>query len=78
MHPNQPRAALDPTPPAGAVTVKFVVDMDGTVSSSNIKSSSTGDSELDECLARAMYGAPFPELTGGGIVIVSAPLEVSP
>ncbi len=63
---------------AGKVTVKFVVSATGAVASSTVAASTTGDLELDACVARRVHTWVFPQPEGGGIVVVSYPFVFAP
>jgi hypothetical protein len=61
----------------GRLVVKFVAATDGTVSSATVKSSTTGNKELDLCIADAFMLGRFAERLIGGSIITSFPLLVS-
>lgn len=63
---------------AGGLVVKFVVARDGSVSTAGIKSSTVGDSKVENCVAHRFRRFRFPEPPGGGIVVVSYPFELQP
>jgi hypothetical protein len=61
----------------GKVVVKFVIAADGSVSSSEIKSSTlngVGVDSFQQCLLGVFSRLRFPKPAGGGIVIVNYPL----
>ncbi len=66
------RLAVDPSL-HGKLTVKFVIQRDGTVSSAVVKSTTVPDPEVGTCVLEQFMGFVFPAPTGGGIVIVSYP-----
>jgi hypothetical protein len=62
----------------GKIVIKFVIAKDGTVSKSDVKSSTMGNSAVESCIASRFMRFQFPEPKGGGIVIVSYPFIFSP
>ena len=62
----------------GKIVIKFVIAKDGTVSSANTKSSTMGNSAVEQCIVGRFMRFQFPEPKGGGIVIVSYPFLFSP
>lgn len=58
----------------GAVTVKYVIDSAGQVSSASVKSSTVDSTPLESCVIDKLQRLRFPEPAGGGVVIVSYPL----
>jgi outer membrane biosynthesis protein TonB len=62
----------------GKITIKFVIAKDGSVSKSDVKSSTMGNSAVEGCIASRFMQFKFPEPKGGGIVIVSYPFIFSP
>lgn len=62
----------------GKVVIKFVIAPDGTVRSAEIKSSTMGSPEVEDCLTGRFMRFVFPEPRGGGIVIVSYPFIFEP
>lgn len=71
------RALQRQTDLAGKVVVRFTIAKDGSVSSSSVKSSSMGSSEVETCVARRIGALTFPQ-PKGGIVIVSYPFVFAP
>jgi TonB family protein len=61
---------------AGRVTVRFVIDLDGTVSSAS-GASDFADHEIDTCVVGVVKKLVFPK-PEGGIVSVSYPIVFSP
>ncbi len=61
----------------GKVTVKFVIVLDGTVSSAATKESTMNSPALESCVNEKFMTFQFPE-PKGGIVIVSYPFDFSP
>ena len=64
----------------GKVTVKFVIDKDGSVKTAEIKYVSSGldDEKFKADVLATFMGFQFPEPKGRGIVIVSYPFTFSP
>ena len=58
---------------AGKVPVKFVITESGTVASSQPSGSTSGNAELDSCVAGRVRTFVFPKPKGGGVVIVTYP-----
>lgn len=56
-----------------AVTVKFIVGKDGTVTNSTLKHSELGDLGIEACLVDRFAELVLPAPTGGGIAVVSYP-----
>lgn len=63
---------------AGRVTVRFVIEKDGSVSSASDGGSDVADANLIACVTRAFSALSFPEPEGGGKVTVRYPLVFSP
>ena len=63
---------------AGRITTKFVIAKDGSVSSSQIKTSTMGNETVESCVNGRFMRMQFPRPVGGGIVIVSYPFAFSP
>ena len=63
---------------AGKITVKFVIQKDGTVSSAVTKSTTMNNASVEECINGRFLKMIFPDPKGGGIVIVSYPFVFSP
>lgn len=63
---------------SGSVTIKFVIDKDGRVSVSMVKSTTLGEPTMEACVATAIQASTYPAPKGGGIVIVSYPFTFSP
>jgi len=62
----------------GKVTVKFVIDKAGAVSSATTKATTMGSPAVEGCINSRFMRFQFPEPKGGGIVIVSYPFIFSP
>ena len=62
----------------GKITVKFVVAMDGTVTSATTKSTTMHNAAVESCINGRFLKFQFPEPNGGGIVIVSYPFIFGP
>ncbi len=58
---------------AGKVAVKWVVTEQGTVSSSVVAQTTTGNNELDTCVAGRVLTWVFPKPKGGGVAVVTYP-----
>lgn len=58
---------------AGKIIIKFLIDKDGAVSSSSIKESTMGSSEVEQCVSTRISQLKFPEPKGGTTVTVSYP-----
>ncbi|HXX30760.1 MAG TPA: adventurous gliding motility protein GltG [Myxococcaceae bacterium] len=58
---------------SGKVAVKWVVSEQGTVSSSVVVQTTTGNSELDTCVAGRVLTWVFPKPKGGGVAVVTYP-----
>ena len=63
---------------AGKVVVKFAVGPDGAVTSAELRSTTLGNSAVESCVIGRFRRMAFPAPAGGGIVIVSYPLQFSP
>ncbi|MFO0735607.1 MAG: AgmX/PglI C-terminal domain-containing protein [Labilithrix sp.] len=62
---------------AGRVTVKFVIQRDGTVARAQDGGSEIGDQKVIECMVHAFSGLEFP-VPEGGVVTVTYPFMLSP
>lgn len=58
---------------AGRVNIRFVISPSGAVSSSNVASSTIGNAQVEQCVARAVQRIPFPHSNTGGVVVVTYP-----
>jgi pSer/pThr/pTyr-binding forkhead associated (FHA) protein len=58
---------------SGKVAVKWVVTEQGTVSSSVVAQTTTGNNELDTCVAGRVLTWVFPKPKGGGVAVVTYP-----
>jgi len=54
----------------GIVVTQFVIDVDGWVRTSHVRSNDTGDDALGECIAHQFVGLRYPEPDGGRFTIV--------
>lgn len=70
--------AAEGWPRTGEVVVKFVVDKDGAVSQSSLKSTTLKHPPTETCLVEAFTKLHFPAPEGGGIAIISYPFWVKP
>ena len=57
----------------GKVAVKFVISGNGNVIQSTVAQSTSGNAQLDKCVAGRVHTWNFPKPKGGGIVIVTYP-----
>ncbi|SEU07051.1 adventurous gliding motility protein GltG [Stigmatella erecta] len=57
----------------GKVAVKFVINAEGRVVSSDVAQSTAGNAELESCVAGRVRTWQFPKPKGGGVVIVTCP-----
>ncbi|WP_225413924.1 adventurous gliding motility protein GltG [Stigmatella hybrida] len=57
----------------GKVAVKFVINAEGRVVSSDVAQSTAGNAELESCVAGRVRTWQFPKPKGGGVVIVTYP-----
>jgi TonB family protein len=58
---------------AGKVAVKFVINAEGKVVSSEVAQSTAGNAELEQCVAGRVRTWLFPKPKGGGVVVVTYP-----
>ncbi|PTL75197.1 adventurous gliding motility protein GltG [Vitiosangium sp. GDMCC 1.1324] len=58
---------------AGKVSVRFVISAEGSVATSDVAQATTGNPELEKCVAGKVRGWVFPKLKGGGSVVVTYP-----
>ena len=63
---------------AGKVKVRFVIAADGSVSRAAAANSSLGSAEVESCISKRFLQMRFPEVKGGGTVIVTYPFLFSP
>ena len=61
----------------GKVTIQFVIDPSGNVASATVKSSTLGDAQVEDGIARRFARLKFPQPKGGGQVVVSYPFVFS-
>ena len=57
----------------GRVSIRFLIDSSGAVTSSRVAGSTIGDRAVDICVARAIQRITFPEPEDGGVVFVTYP-----
>ncbi|MBN1770691.1 MAG: energy transducer TonB [Deltaproteobacteria bacterium] len=62
----------------GEVTIKFMIDPTGSVTSAEAVASTLGDSDVEGCIVRAFERMEFPEPLRGETVIVSFPIVFAP
>lgn len=60
---------------SGKILFKFVIAADGTVSSAKVTETTMNHGTVEACICSRFERLQFPEPRGGGIVIVSYPLE---
>jgi hypothetical protein len=60
----------------GRVAIHFVVDIDGHVRTSKVRSSDLGDAAVAECAARVPIGTRFPEMEARTSVVY--PIDFAP
>ncbi|HFE44459.1 MAG TPA: AgmX/PglI C-terminal domain-containing protein, partial [Nannocystis exedens] len=73
----QRRLVQDPSL-AGKVILNFVIDAEGKVADSKIKSSTLRDVQVGTCMARSARRWKFPDPLGGGIVRITYPFVFAP
>lgn len=61
----------------GQMTVRFVIGVDGTVQTSEVRSSTLASPAVEGCVAKVVRSLAFPR-PKGGTVVVSYPLVFSP
>ncbi len=57
----------------GKVVIRFVIAADGSVSRSEVQSTSMNNGVVEACVAERFYRMRFPRPQGGGLVIVTYP-----
>jgi hypothetical protein len=62
----------------GKIVVKFTIGSDGLVTSAAPRTSSLGNSAVEQCIAGRFLRMSFPAPMGGGMAIVSYPFLFSP
>ena len=62
----------------GKVVIKFIIAKDNLVSTASVKTSTMGNSGVEQCIVGRFMRMQFPKPKGGGIVIVSYPFLFSP
>lgn len=62
----------------GRVAVQFTIGPKGTVPVSVVASTSLGDKNVGNCIAKAVKRWKFPKPTDGGVVVVTYPFSLSP
>ena len=63
--------------PKAAISVKFIIAKDGSVSTASIRASTIKNPEVESCVIGRVMRMQFPKPKGGGIVIVSYPFTFS-
>ncbi len=63
---------------AGNVTVNFVINSEGDVTSSKVTSTTIRDRQVSTCVANRVLRWRFPDPAGGGIVSVTYPFVFAP
>ena len=62
----------------GRLAVKLLVSFDGNVHVTRIESSTLGNEAMEQCAAQAMRRWRFPPTKGGGIVVTTIAVELTP
>lgn len=57
----------------GRISVRFVISSSGSVQTSSVAGSTLGNSDVENCVARAVKRIAFPQPEGGGVVLVTYP-----
>ncbi|MBP7685629.1 MAG: TonB family protein, partial [Deltaproteobacteria bacterium] len=60
----------------GTVTVRFIIQPDGTVSTATVVSDTVGDAGLRACITASVVTWRFPAPDGGGLVSVTYPFTL--
>jgi TonB family protein len=63
---------------SGKVAIKFVINADGKVVTSNVAQSTMSNAEVENCMAGRVRTWQFPKPKGGGVVIVTYPWNFKP
>ena len=71
------RLAVNPNL-AGRVAVKFIISGTGAVQMAAVSESTVNDPEVENCTAQVFRRMLFPAPDGGGIVIVTYPIQFQP
>ncbi len=73
------RRELPPNPGlTGSVAIRFIIAPDGTVSKSEVRSTTFAEPAVGECSLGVFRRMRFPAPDGGGIVVVLYPFDFSP
>jgi TonB family protein len=62
----------------GRVSIEFVIDAKGKITSANVQESTMSDATVAACIAKQMMKWTFPKPEGGGIVKVVYPFVLEP
>jgi len=62
---------------SGRVVVEFIIGPTGAVTSASVGSTTLGNTDAEQCVARAVQRIAFPQPEGGGVVSVRYPFEFS-
>jgi len=62
----------------GRVAIQFIISPTGTVQMAKVASSTMGNAQVENCIAKAVQRWTFPSPEGGGVVIVTYPFVLSP
>jgi len=73
-HCHEQEAVKDPSL-VGRILVKFVIAADGSVSSAEVIATTLDNEAVETCVSNRILRILFPEVPGGGNVIVTYPLE---
>ena len=77
-HRNELRFCYEQTIAGNAkIAIKFIVSPTGAVQIASVERSDSGIEKLDMCLAQAVRRWSFPAPKGGGIVVVTAEVELA-
>lgn len=62
----------------GAVTLRFAVNREGSVSTAVVEKSTLGDGGVESCLRRLVHSQTFPAPSGGGLVVTNYTFDLDP
>ena len=62
----------------GRVSVRFVISQSGQVSAAAVAGSTISNTDVEQCVVRAIQRISFPQPSGGGVVIVTYPFFFQP
>jgi hypothetical protein len=61
----------------GRVAIRFTISSSGAVHVAIVSSSTLGDQQVEQCIARTIGRIGFPQPKGGGVVIVTYPFDLT-